>query len=174
MKAMNDEGTRIEKITLEEEGQLLTGKAAVNTFARAYAAASDTNIPQHPKKEVRTEEMERKDGTQPIPDSMKVDISMAELKEAIQKLKKKKSPGPDNITNEILQHLGNSALQTLLDIFYISWKEGQVPQCWKEATMIPILKRGKNKSKAPSYRPSSLTSCVCKTMERIVNQRLQL
>jgi len=39
--------------------------------------------------------------------------------------------------------------------------------------MIPVLKKGKNKGKAASYRPISLTSCVCKTMERIVNQRLQ-
>ncbi|KAK7093030.1 hypothetical protein V1264_008689 [Littorina saxatilis] len=74
----------------------------------------------------------------------------------------------------MLQHLGNTALQKLLDIYNLSWKQGQVPQCWREATMIPILKRGKNKSKAQSYRPISLTSCVCKTMERIINQRLQL
>ena len=40
--------------------------------------------------------------------------------------------------------------------------------------MIPILKRGKNKSNPKSYRPISLTSCVCKTMEHIINQRLQL
>ncbi|KAK7114739.1 hypothetical protein V1264_000745 [Littorina saxatilis] len=40
--------------------------------------------------------------------------------------------------------------------------------------MIPVLKKGKNKTKTLSYRTISLTSCVCKTMERIVNQRLQL
>ena len=39
-----------------------------------------------------------------------------------------------------------------------------------EAVMIPTLKRGKNKAKATSYRPISLTSCVCKTLERIINQ----
>ena len=105
---------------------------------------------------------------------MQHDISMTELNNAIRKLKKKKSPGPDNITNEMLQHLGNSALKQLLDIFNLSWRQGQVPQCWKEAKMIPVLKKGKNKEKAQSYRPISLTSCTCKTMERVVNQRLQL
>ena len=105
---------------------------------------------------------------------MKQELSMGELGQVIQKLKNRKSPGPDNITNEMLQHLGNSALKVLINIFNLSWKNGQVPQCWKEATMVPILKRGKNKTKAPSYRPISLTSCVCKTMERIVNQRLQM
>ena len=38
--------------------------------------------------------------------------------------------------------------------------------------MIPVHKKGKDKSKSPSYRPISLTSCVVKTMERIVNARL--
>ena len=32
--------------------------------------------------------------------------------------------------------------------------------------MIPILKKGKNKSRANSYRPISLTSCLGKLMER--------
>ena len=105
---------------------------------------------------------------------MKTDITLTELNMAIRKLKKEKSPGPDKITNEMLQHLGNTAVKKLLDIYNLSWKQGQVPQCWREATMIPILKRGKNKSKAQSYRPISLTSCVCKTLERIINQRLQL
>ena len=39
-------------------------------------------------------------------------LQMPEMTKSIKKLKKK-SPGPDNITNEMLQHLGNSALGTL-------------------------------------------------------------
>ena len=65
---------------------------------------------------------------------------MTELRQAIEKLKKKKSPGPENITNEMLQHLGNTALKKILDMYNLSWKEGQVPQIWKEAIKIPILK----------------------------------
>ena len=38
--------------------------------------------------------------------------------------------------------------------------------------MIPTLKRGKNKVKAASYRTINMTSCVCKTLERIINQNL--
>ena len=174
MKAMNDESTKGQKITLEEEGRTLTGKAAANTFASAYKEASDTSIPRHLEKEVRKEERERKMGQGPVHDAMKEELTMVELQRAIGRLKKKKSPGPDNITNEMLQHLGNTSLQKLLDIYNLSWKEGQVPQIWKEAIMIPILKKGKNKTKAPSYRPISLTSCLCKTMERIVNTRMQL
>ena len=39
--------------------------------------------------------------------------------------------------------------------------------------MIPILKKGKDSKQAASYRPIFLTSCVGKTMERVVNQRLK-
>ena len=39
--------------------------------------------------------------------------------------------------------------------------------------MIPNLKKGKYTKQAAIYRPISLTSCVGKTMERVVNQRLK-
>ena len=38
--------------------------------------------------------------------------------------------------------------------------------------MNPILKKGKDKTKAESYRPISLTSCLGKLMESMVNARL--
>ena len=171
-RALNDEGNKDQKVTIEEEGNTMTGKKAANAFAHAYAQESNTTIPLPLQKGIRKEEKERTTNVD-VHDSMKENITSSELKKAIRQLKKKKSPGPDNITNEMLQHLGNTALNKLLAIFNLSWKEGQVPQCWKEASMIPVLKKGKNKSKAVSYRPISLTSCVCKTMERIINQRLQ-
>ena len=105
---------------------------------------------------------------------MQNDITMPELKKSIKKLKKKKPPGPDNITNKMLQHLGNSALGTLLNIFNLSWRQGQVPQCRKEVIMMPILKKGKSKSKVFSYRSISLNSSCCKLMERIINTRMQM
>jgi ribonuclease HI len=171
-KALNDEDNKEQKITLEEEGRTLTGKAAANAFAASYRREGDTTIPPELQKTIRQEERERREGD--AHEAMTSDITIGELVNAIRKLKKKKSPGPDNITNEMLQHLGNLATEKLLEIFNLSWRQGQVPQCWKEARMIPVLKKGKNRTKVLSYRPISLTSCVCKTMEHIVNQRLQL
>ncbi|PVD19087.1 hypothetical protein C0Q70_21646 [Pomacea canaliculata] len=143
-KALNDEGNKGQKITLEEDGQTLTDKVAANAFAQAYATESSITIPPHLQKEFRKEEKERTTNGD-VHESMQQDITIQELN-AIKQLKKKKSPGPDNITNEMLQHLGSTALTKLLDIFNLSWREGQVSQCWKEARMIPVLKKGKNKS----------------------------
>ena len=173
-KALNDEGTWEQKITIEEDGRTMTGRDAANHLAQSYAKESNTTIPRALEKEIRLEERERTSkNDSKTHEAMKKNITMEELKKAIKQLKKRKSPGPDNISNETIQHLGNTALQKLLDMFNVSWSQGQVPQCWKEARMIPVLKKGKNKMKLLSYRPISLISCICKTMERIVNQRLQ-
>jgi hypothetical protein len=84
---------------------------------------------------------------------MKNDITMAKPDKSIKKLKKK-SPGPDYVTNEMLQHLGNTTKQTLLDIYNLSRRYGQVPQCWKEATIISVLKKGRTgqSQEAKTYR----------------------
>ena len=97
---------------------------------------------------------------------------MQELQCALKKLKKKKSPGVDGTTNEVLMHLGYKAKRMLLQIFNLSWHSGKFPSKWKEAHIRPILKKGKDKSKPESYRPISLLSCMGKLLERIINKRL--
>ncbi|GFR91035.1 Pol-like protein [Elysia marginata] len=87
-------------------------------------------------------------------------------------MQNERSPGPDNITNEMLAHLGFQAKRKILGLFNTSWKTGLVPSNWKKAILIPILKVGKPKNKGNSYRPISLTSCMCKLMERMINKRL--
>ena len=52
-----------------------------------------------------------------------------------------------------------------------SWGEGKLSEKWKEATIIPLLKPNKDPNDPQSYRPISLTSATCKTMETMVNNR---
>ena len=99
-------------------------------------------------------------------------FTLQDLEKAIGTLKDCKSPGPDKITNEMIKHLGPKAKKVLLEIFNKSWKSGQVPQSWREAHMVPIHKKGKDKTNTGSYRPISLTSCVGKLLERMINSRL--
>ena len=142
-----------------------------NSFAKTYAKASDLKVDAGQRRKARWEQ-QRRARTEKKNDSMTLPLTLQELNTAIRKLKKKKSPGPDGITNEMISHLDTTARLKLLEIFNLSWEEGRVPQMWKEAVMIPIHKKGKDKTKSSSYRPISLTSCVVKTMERIVNRRL--
>ena len=52
------------------------------------------------------------------------------------------------------------------------WRTGEFPEDWHKAVIIPIPKPGKDKTEATNYRPIALTSCICKTMERMINDRL--
>ena len=40
------------------------------------------------------------------------------------------------------------------------------------ATVIPIPRPDKDHTDPTYYRPIALTSCICKTMERMINDRL--
>ena len=100
------------------------------------------------------------------------DFTLAEMNKSLHKLKKRKSPGPDGIHNEMLQHLGNAGKRTLLQFFNLTWKTGKLPLTWKNALIKPVLKKGKPAEDAKSYRPISLTSCLGKVAERMVNERL--
>ena len=82
------------------------------------------------------------------------------------------STGPDNFHYQFLKHMPHEGLYALLDLFNNIWYGGEFPAVWREATVIPILKPGKDATCASSYRPIALTSCLCKVMERVVNSRL--
>jgi ribonuclease HI len=80
--------------------------------------------------------------------------------------------GPDEIPYQFLKHLPTESLLVLLGIFNSIWAEESFPPSWRNAITIPIPKPGKDISNPTSYRPIALTSCICKTMERMVNGRL--
>ena len=84
----------------------------------------------------------------------------------------KKAPGPDGITGDMLKHLGSSAKSAVLKIFNQSWTTGFVPPIRKEAEVVPIQKKAKEKKDPNSYRPISLLSSVGKLLERKINRRL--
>lgn len=96
---------------------------------------------------------------------------MSELEDAL-KQSNDTSTGPDNIHYQMLKHLPDCSLETLLHIFNDIWISGKFPQTWSEAIVIPIAKPGKDPTDPNSYRPIALTSCVCKTLERMINNRL--
>jgi len=97
---------------------------------------------------------------------------MMELNKALNKLKNRKSPGPDKIHNEMLLQLSPTGKRTLLHLINLSWQTGTVPRNWKNSIIVPILKKDKPPEELKSYRPISLTSCVSKLTERMINSRL--
>ena len=98
-------------------------------------------------------------------------FNLLELKDAIQK-SYDTATGPDEIHYQMLKHLSENALSTLLHIFNDIWTTGVFPDSWRFATVIPIPKPGEDHAEPTNYRPIALTSCLCKTLERMINKRL--
>ena len=99
------------------------------------------------------------------------DFSLKELRKALKKCHDT-AVGCDDIHYQFLKHLPFRSLDSLLRIFNQTWQTGILPDSWKEAIVIPIPKPSKDSTNPASYRPIALTSCICKTMERMVNDRL--
>ena len=79
---------------------------------------------------------------------------------------------PDEIHCEFLKQLPSCSLDFLLHAFNEVWVSGKFPTSWKQTTIIPIPKPGKDNTDPSNYRPIALTSCLCKTLERMINTRL--
>ena len=79
---------------------------------------------------------------------------------------------PDNIPYEFLRQLPEPSKECLLGIMNDIWETGKFPPNWREAIVLPFAKPNKDLSNPKNYRPIALTSCICKTLERMVNSQL--
>ena len=89
------------------------------------------------------------------------------IDEEFQKLDISKAPGPDGINNKILKRAKYALKEIVAHLFNICLTDSFVPTQWKEANIIPIPKI-KEPKEAGDYRPTALTSSLCKTFERII------
>lgn len=85
---------------------------------------------------------------------------------------KQSSPGPDTIPYLFIQKLPPTSKIKILKLFNLIFDSGVYPESWREAIIIPVLKPGKNPQQPASYRPISLTCCLSKLMEKMMNFRL--
>ena len=67
----------------------------------------------------------------------------------------------------ILRALEDKLARLLTHIFNNSEETGSIPEDWKSANVTAIHKKG-SRQEPGNYRPISLTSVVCQTMEQLV------
>ncbi|XP_077506727.1 uncharacterized protein LOC144115959 [Amblyomma americanum] len=72
----------------------------------------------------------------------------------------------------MLRNLGEDHWASLLSSFNEVWRTGILPDAWRTALVVPVLKMGKPPSAISSYRPVSLTSVPGKVMEAMALERL--
>lgn len=91
----------------------------------------------------------------------------------IDKLKSKKVPGFGGISARILKELPKKGIIMLTYIINAAFRLHYVPQDWKKAEVIIVLKRGKSSDLAMSYRPISLLPVLSKLFEKLLLRRLK-
>ena len=89
----------------------------------------------------------------------------------IKAMKDNKSPGVDGIPPKLLMETVEQISIPLARVFNLSLKDGVVPFEWKEANIIPLFKKG-SRNKSENYRPVSLTSVICKLLERLIKDHM--
>lgn len=100
------------------------------------------------------------------------DILRGEVETAIDHLKKRKAPGADNITAEMIQAGKECSVDMLHNLCNKIYQEKKCPSDWGKAIIIPIHKKN-DKSECGNYRGISLLSVPGKVYTRILQQRLK-
>ena len=89
----------------------------------------------------------------------------------IKAMKDNKSPGVDGIPPKLLMETVEQISIPLARVFNLSLKEGVVPFKWKEANIISLFKNF-SRNNSENYRPVSLTSVICKLLERLIKYHM--
>ena len=144
-------------------------KGNANDLMRKWAAASSfSGLPNNVQACLRNRRFKRRrlvSMQSAMTDESCVPFTENELLNAVKK-GKSTAPGEDGLTYEVLNCLITMKNSPLLDLFNLSYENGRLPIKWKIALIVPVPKGN------GEYRPISLTSCLCKMMERLILNRL--
>ena len=99
-------------------------------------------------------------------------ICEKEIENIISALDSQKSTGPDEIHIRVLKSAPKQFSKALGIIFRRSIENAEVPMDWKKANITPLYKKG-NKSDPNNYRGISLTSIVCKILEKMIRNEIE-
>jgi len=160
-------------VHLKVNNNLITDKKSIadtiaNTISHNSSSDHYSRQFQHYKNRA---ERQKPDFRSDNGENYNAEFSFTELQDALQRAHDT-AVGPDDIHYMLLRKLPTNAKLVLLNIFNKVWETGDFPPEWHLATVIPIPKPGKDHTDPSNYRPIALTSCMCKIMERMVNNRL--
>ena len=149
--------------TLQSETGVITDPVAIVNAMNDHFAASFVVEPSD----------------EPIPDFMRrtsaslrdCPFIVDDVARRLRHLDASKSPGGDGVHAAVLKHCASALAPPLCLLFRRSLDEGVLPSSWSEANVTPLHKKGDKTCRA-NYRPISLTSIVCKVMERVLRDHM--
>lgn len=105
--------------------------------------------------------------------SLPAGFSMAELEAGLYDLSQGTAAGNGNIYCESRRKLSMLGKRKVLQLFFMCYRSGHIPEEWRKGSIISLLKPNKPASDLSSFREVTLTSTLCKLMERLVARRLR-
>nr|VZI00466.1 unnamed protein product [Spirometra erinaceieuropaei] len=98
--------------------------------------------------------------------------SLQETIRVMQQLSSEKAPGSDAITAEVYKHGCPQLMDHLTALFQEMWRQGEVPQDFKDATIVHLYKRKGNRQVCDNHRGIFLLNIAGKIFARILLNRL--
>lgn len=100
-------------------------------------------------------------------------IEMEEIIRAIQASKNNKAPGLDDVPNEFFKYAGEISHDLLLQIFQNIFETEIIPTEWSCSTIVNLYKGEGDTETLNNYRGITLTSCLRKLFERVLDHRVK-
>ena len=101
------------------------------------------------------------------------EITIEEVKRALNETKGGKAPGMDGVRVEMLKEQGVTALEWLVRVFNICFMLSIIPLDWIIACMVPLYKSKEDLHECSNFRGISLLSVVGKVYGRILINRIR-
>ena len=111
--------------------------------------------------------------TQEQIDSLKVEITQEEIKDAISRMKTQKTPGPDGLPAEVYQVFKNKLSKPLLMAYQCAFSEGKMHPTSMKGILNLIPKKNKDTRVLKNLRPITLLNTDYKIIEKILAGRVQ-
>ena len=110
----------------------------------------------------------------PVANALGIEPTEKEIATAMKAMANAKAVGPDGLPAELLK-LGLQQDRTILRevhrLTILIWRQGKVPQQWKDAVVTVLHKKG-DKTECGNYRGISLVSHAGKVLLKVVARRL--
>ena len=161
------------KLNLMEGGTLIENEEELSEIFNKYFKEKIEKI----ESEIPEVEEKAKDRLEEKMESRKLrfslrQVTIEQVKKAIRSMKNKTSSGIDFISPKIVKSVSDEIANPLTYIINNSISEGEFPDSWKIAKVIPIFKKKGLPSDKVNYRPVSNLKSVSKVIEILVNKQV--
>ena len=157
------------KCVRDEEGRLLRDKGCIRErWVRFFRSLLNS------KSDMLDADITKRLPQHPVASALVIEPTEEEIATAMKAMANAKAVGPDGLPAELLK-LGlqqdRTILQELHRLTILIWRQGKVPQQWKDAVITVLHKKG-DKTECGNYRGISLVSHVGKVLLKVVARRL--